>query len=373
MEEINQILIKKRNPVLDCAKGIGIVFVVMWHCHLLWRSVFDVFYFNLFFFLLAGLMIKPEKLDCFKNWLLYLKNIIMRYAKPYVLFNLLFLCFYNVFVKYQIITDDYRYNSIPHLLNQSEFLHKAINHILVISRSELLCGATWFLKSLFWGLLTYSIIMFIFNLVSNYKIFNWLGKYKKIITYCIITIIGAILVHYTNNRNVFFFFQTLTCIFIGDLLKPILNKLKLNYLHLLISIVLIVTARFVPLNTLTIIILSITCFIFVYQISEIFQRVSKPLFETFIFLGQNTIPILAFHFISFKIVTYTYIHTYNLGMNAIGTWPIMFNTDGSEISTWWKVAYLVVGIIVPLFIMQIYRITRTHIGIILDKSKGSSW
>ena len=113
--------------------------------------------------MVAGLLFKPEIINNIYDWLLYIKKIIIRYAKPYALYNILFLCFYNLFVKYHIIISDFRYEGMAHALTLNEFLHKALMHLLVLSRSELLAGSSWFLKSLFWGLFTFSIIILLYN------------------------------------------------------------------------------------------------------------------------------------------------------------------------------------------------------------------
>ena len=344
----------KRNLYLDCSKGIGIVLVVMWHCHLALRSIFTIFYFNLFFFLLAGLMIKTDKIISIKSLFSYLKKIINRYAKPYVLFNLIFLCCYNFFVKYHIITNDYRYNCIPHILTCNELLHKAIYHILVISRSELLCGATWFLKSLFWGLLSFSIITFIYNKVCNFSCFDILKKYKKIATYAILSFIIALLIHYINNRNLFFFCQTLICIFIGDLLKPYIINIKQNNIIFVLSIFFGLACTRILFRIPAIICLSVLSFLFLYQLSMIIQKISQTIFNLFVYLGQNTIPILVFHFLGFKFVTFLYVKIYHLSIDTLGAWPIIFNANGTEISILWRFIYLIVGILFSITVLQVY-------------------
>ena len=302
---------KKRNPLLDCCKGLGIVLVVMWHTHLLLPEIFSFFVFNLFFFCLAGVMVKPDNIVDWHNFWGYIKKIIQRYAKPYIFYNLLFLAFYNVFLKYNLITTDFRYAQAPHMLSFNEILHKAFYHITVLSRSELLSGGSWFLKSLFWGLLSYAIIMFIYNNVKKIHFLKNI-KYSKIITYSCIALIGAIILHYTNIRNVYFYFQTLICIFIGDLIKPYIEKLNMNYPLLIMSICLMAIGNHIKIRYLMVTVFCVATFIFLYELSKVIKNLSDKIFNFFVFLGQNTIPILIFHYLAFKIVSYIYIYIYIL-------------------------------------------------------------
>ena len=63
-----------------------------------------------------------------------------------------------------------------------------------------------------------------------------------------------------------------------------------------------------------------------------------------IFTGSHTLSILAWHFLSFKIVNLMLISIYNLNIDRLGDFPVM--TDYAH-QGWW-IIYLVVGVALPI-------------------------
>ncbi len=84
---------KIRNDIFDCAKGLGIIFVVMGHASAFGQNFYTKFHV-LFFFFFAGYMFNNYKLIDFYNLNLYIKKIWKRYAFTYILCNIIFLMFF---------------------------------------------------------------------------------------------------------------------------------------------------------------------------------------------------------------------------------------------------------------------------------------
>ena len=66
--------------------------------------------------------------------------------------------------------------------------------------------------------------------------------------------------------------------------------------------------------------------------------------KTLRFIGENTLTILTWHFLSFKIVSLMIVVVYGLPFSYIGMHPVI--PDYSHMG--WFVVYTIVGIVVPL-------------------------
>lgn len=216
-----ELQIKKRNPVYDCAKGLGILFVVMGHCYAFGYQFYTKFHV-LFFFIFAGFMLRSECITDIKSLWQNLVKFWKRYAIPYILCNSIFLVFYNFFVAFHIIAYDSRYSSITSFITIDILISKLIKIFLLIASSEQLCGATWFLRSLFWGLATIAIILYITN------------KIDKKIVYGTVGIVLFVLIMFFDNKLLFLYAQSILCIILGDYFKQYINKIVSNiYIYIL--------------------------------------------------------------------------------------------------------------------------------------------
>lgn len=78
--------------------------------------------------------------------------------------------------------------------------------------------------------------------------------------------------------------------------------------------------------------------------------------KLFNYIGENTMIILAFHFLSFKIISYIQLRIYNLPSYMLARFPILYSENG-----WW-ILYSLVGIVIPIIIKRslnlISNITR---------------
>lgn len=326
-----------REPLFDIAKGLCMIFVVAGHCYAPYYKFYTLFHV-LFFFILAGNFFKEEYIDTFNNLKNYIVKIWKRYALPYISCNVAFLCLYNFFIKMDIVTTDTRLEAI-HCLNVNELITRALNHLFLISSSEQLCGATWFLKSLFWGLLTFALMRFIIK------------KTNKYIIYVSIIIFLLLLTEKFENNNLFYYSQSIILLCIGDILKNYIPsfKLKLTLILIPLLIILIYLSQMISIRMLRIIIIGILGFYFVMFLSNIIKKCNINLQKIFVYIGQHTIPILCFHLLVFKLVTYFVIITNNLSIEKLGVFPAI------QASCKLSLLYLFVGIIFPISINIVYN------------------
>lgn len=326
-----------RNSLFDIAKGLCICFVVAGHCYAPYYQFYTSFHV-LFFFILAGVFFKDKYITTINDLKSYIIKIWGRYAVPYILCNISFLAFYNFFIQHHIITHDNRIQTI-HYLTCNDIIVKIVQHCLLISSSEQLCGATWFLKSLFWGLLSFSILKFIAQKINKYCLYG-------------LIIIAAFLVtFYINNNFVFYYFQALVLLSIGAVIKNIkFNTLfKESFFWVIILAIVICFLQFVNLKMLQIILLGFCGFYFVIFLSDIINKSSKFLSKLFEYLGKHTMCILCLHLFAFKFITYLIIRYNHLSIDTLGTFPAIQQSFGIAF------LYLLSGICLPICGVKLYE------------------
>lgn len=86
---------------------------------------------------------------------------------------------------------------------------------------------------------------------------------------------------------------------------------------------------------------------------------NSKLGNIFDYLGQNTMPILVWHFLSFKIVSFLIVLIYGIPIDKLSGFPTV-KTNNS----WQWIAYFFVGLVVPLFISKAIRMMNQKIGMI---------
>ena len=81
----------------------------------------------------------------------------------------------------------------------------------------------------------------------------------------------------------------------------------------------------------------------VYSISTVVLKIEK-LKKVMVFVGNHTLEILTWHFLSFKLVSLLIIWLYSLPTSRLAEFPVIeeYSYDG-----WW-IAYMVIGMFVPL-------------------------
>lgn len=79
--------------------------------------------------------------------------------------------------------------------------------------------------------------------------------------------------------------------------------------------------------------------------------------NSLIMLGKNTLPIVMYHFLAFKIVTVLQIAVYDMPIEKLSAYPILISTN-----SWW-IVYTAIGILFPLCFDSITRKIKRRIYI----------
>lgn len=144
---IIDMLVKQRNPYVDILKALGIISIVIGHAS--WElpvtgfmiGPFVYTYHIMIFFFVAGF--------CFKNEhalqpYLYIGNRIQRLVLPYMRYVFVFVILHNAFRYFHIISSEQSIYNLDTIL-------KNILSSVILSNSETLLGAFWFIPILFFA------------------------------------------------------------------------------------------------------------------------------------------------------------------------------------------------------------------------------
>ena len=342
-----------RNSLFDIAKGLCICFVVAGHCYAPYYQFYTSFHV-LFFFILSGLFFEDKYFTTVNDLKSYIAKIWKRYAIPYIACNISFLVFYNFFIQHHIITHDSRIQTI-HYLTYNDIVLKIIQHVLLISSSEQLCGATWFLKSLFWGLLSFSVLKFVTQKINKYYLYG------------LIIIVAFLITNYINNNFIFYYFQALVLLCIGAVIKNVkLNTLfKESFLIVILLAIIICFLECINIKMLKVIMLGFCGFYFVIFLSNIINQSSKFLSKIFEYLGKHTMCILCLHLFAFKFITYLIVSCNHLSVDILGTFPAIRQSYGIAFM------YLLSGICFPICGSKLYRFFKNFLlKLVVVKVRG---
>lgn len=330
------------NPAITYLKALGIILMVFGHSgteqHV--KDFIYMFHMPLFFFA-SGFCFKDKNLSSPK---LYVQNKLKSIWWPYVKWGLLFLLLHNLLFHLNVYNDQYGYKgSISHLYDLSEFRHIAYVIVFKMQGAEQLLGGYWFLNALFFGsIISWITIRYIRNPLSG-----------GIILLCICTIL---------NKTCYSlpFFELQTQAFSAALLIVIgyaFAKFKIkpfNNWQIVLVLILTLVGSFFRNNMemalvsysnkifapyLLIATLATWCF---YSLFEKMNTAQGTCTNILNYIGKNTLTILTWHFLTFKIVSLVIISIYDLPIARLAEFPVI--TEYSQ-QGWW-IAYFIVAMVV---------------------------
>lgn len=338
----------KRNSIIDIMKGIGIILMVMGHSGFVFTRLIYQFHMAMFF-IIAGYCFNNEKYTKNKEGLIILiKNRIKTLYVPCLLFNSFIVLLHNVFIKYSFIAGSI-YNTKTMIIT----LFKC----LLFSGGESLSGAMWFLRTMFFSTLIFATINFLCEkYIKKSNIMIWF-------IYIIFLFIGFYGSRYSFGK----YFNILSVLILFQIGNCFRNKISINlsikrsFLLILFGFILISTSLYFTnsnislssnrlINPLYFVICSCSGTIFCLGLSNL---INKTIFnKVFIYIGKNTLPIVMYHFLTMKIVTFIEIILYNDNISKLASHPYLY-TNGI-----WCILYVVIGVFVPLLIYEIYKYIR---------------
>lgn len=354
---------KKREKYIDIARAIAIIMVVMGHCNNFAEGFnierFSGLFFIPLFIFISGYFSNENKINTFKELLNHLKNKILKLYFFYLRWELLFLVLTNVFFYIGFFNNNIVYGGKTILPIESigEFFHKVINIIFFMGR-EPFCGAFWFIISLIFIIFGHSIINYLINKFFNKKSI----KFKQLVIGVIVLIcfiIGCIMSKTINIQRVSPAFTLMLFYYLGYLANYYKEKIRFNNIWIallcLASLIVLYNIGSVGMNANTfpnglfLIASSLSGIYFVIYISKLLEKI--PIISNiFSYIGKNTLPIIALHFVSFKLIMYLQL------LFGVIKYEDMAYLTGYNNANWWYILYVIAGVGVPLlydFIMKI--------------------
>ena len=341
---MNNIL--KYNNSVSFAKGIGIMLMPLGHTFFstYGYAVIYMFHMPLFFFL-SGYCFKESHLEDFRN---YAKKRFSRIYVPFVKWGLIFLLLHNIFFHLNIYNDLYGYEGeVSQLYGVSDYLKKAFLIFFCLSGNEQLLGGYWFLHTMFFASF----------------IFYGLLKLKIPVIGGIIALLLSVLLYFKGIPVVNIYcgakeWLAVACMMAGYLYKSYsIDKLADEYSAYVLpvcALLLIVgsvywrgemlTMKWV--HTIPYFVSAMAGSIIVMKVSGFFVNKSHR-FSVFIStIGDKTIEILTWHFLSFKLVSLLIIVCYGLPIEHLAEFPVIRPYNGQG---WW-ILYFVIGVAVPVIV-----------------------
>lgn len=343
-------------------KGIGIILVVLSHTGGGPLGSWYGSWFSQLFFIIAGYTFNHRYSENLGGYELFVKRI-KRLYMPWIAINTILNILNNWLIRINIVTNN------PALLEvKSTYIISnvwSINHFWSAMRSMILshhsyflAGATWFLPILFFVEIFYAFLEWTCRKIckKNYIIYFDIiliivfcsGIYFTRIDYTVYRInmifLSTFLFHIGSKIREFDTdseskFEPVFKCFISIAIIFILNRLQIGGIRY---------SRCEIQNGGYLLIFSLAGWYLVYGISELILQSDNVIGKTLVYIGKNTVPIVLLHLISFKIITYIQVIYYKNPPYMLGAFPVLYN-----FGLWW-LAYLIIGIIVPLFFHKIH-------------------
>lgn len=350
-----------KNDEISIAKAIGILLMLIGHagCPQSLNDFIYQFHMPLFFFF-SGYCFKDKHLHDFRTFAV--KRVKGIYF-PFIKYALLFLLLHNVFFYLNIYNGTYGYNgSVSCLYYYHDFIKRVIKIITSMTYEEQLLGGYWFLRVLF------------FTSFIGYAFFKLFSKWKSQILGLVILYLITISFSLADSLSSFWQTISMSCLatifFIAGKKLSVYEPPKQTWFTIICFIGVFAFSRINPVGMTTREALSITLYIIgallgilmTKNFSSYIQKIPR-LSKVLTYIGNNTLSILTWHFLSFKLISLLIIKIYNLPIDTLAYFPVIpeYAQRG-----WW-IAYTIVGLLTSLCINSLLQMIGKKIQISFKK------
>lgn len=328
----------QHNKGISICKGMGISLMVVGHspCPAFLGDWIYSFHMPLFFFI-SGYLFKEKYLETPKKFFI---NKFKGYYFPFVKWGLIFMLFHNIFAFFDLYGFSY---------SLKDFLSKTF-YIVTLNGSEQLLGGYWFLiEALFSSIIAFSLLLIGYKILKDQK---W-NSYRIWISSCLIIvfILAACLL---GENKILVKIKSVTLLatvffLMGYLVEKLNIKfqlwLSLSILSLSLFLTFFIDHRVAmqshDLDVLILTGMSILTILPMLNVCEKFGE--SKLGKMMDFIGCNTLMILTFHFLSFKLVSLGIILRDDLDIEKLASFPCINSGNNYD----W-ILYSIVGIFLPL-------------------------
>ncbi|MDY6131353.1 MAG: acyltransferase family protein [Prevotella sp.] len=273
---------------------------------------------------------------------------------PYIKWSLVFLLMHNIFYHLNLYNGTHGFRvQVSHLYSWDEFAKKAFNIVFKMSDTEQLLGAFWFIRALFIASVSVALLHFIFRRIQMFNRFiilpfllflayiatkydiklPWMGSLGLVLFSSFFFVAGFSYRKIESKK-----FYTYIAIFISTAV----TFCGLLYFHQVTGVLGIKDEYIIPYS-----LVALSGILMVLNLSKWIEGYSIRSFLYYV--GNNTMIILALHFISLKIVTLLKIWIYGWPIERLAEFPVI-----EENNTYWWILYSIVGTIIPIIVQLTY-------------------
>lgn len=276
------------------------------------------------------------------------------------MYTSVFLVFNNFFIKCGIYTSNKEIltlsnssiDKVHYSLELKEFIRAFLGQFVFQTETQL-GGALWFLQCLFFSSCLFEVSLFVVARVFS-------KSRKRDLGLILISLVLLLLGYYCNLNSIWAkglnrAFSCFWMITFGYFLKRyhIMNNYK-RWLSIICFLLLIGLNDFGKIslqsnqypNLLFLVVCSVLGWFMIYGFSEYLCKSPKIFLEMLQYIGVHAIPVLALHFLSFKLVTLIIMYVKNYPKVYLASFPVIYDYV-------WCVPYMIVGITIPLLVEKI--------------------
>lgn len=337
-----------RNEIIDIAKGLGIILMVIGHtpCPKYLHDFIYLFHMPLFF-LLSGYCFNPKYLSDAR---VFLVRKIKAFYIPYIMWALLFLFLYNICFDLYIYSEKVSYYGVVfHPYTLEEIGEHALSILVSMTGHAPLLGAFWFMHSILWG---------------NIVFFFLLRAMKITRVVAILLGVSILFLYFKIEIPIirFNYLDAIAALFIamGYYVREGEYKIFQNQnIGALLFLCLLLLAYFLPMSIQTVTMKKLAFFMAAGVLGSVLvMKITKhiscfPKFSSVMsYVGMHTLIILALHILCFKVCSYVICYRYDLPLWLVGEHPTISKIHrGGE---FW-IMYSICGVVLPLLILQLYQ------------------
>lgn len=335
---------ESHDDIITYSKAICIMLVVAGHTVTNQDFIQFINFFEVpFFFFSSGYCFKKKYLKTPKDFIM---KRIKGLWKPFVTCTVLFVLLHNLLISLRIYDGN---NVEPY--NLTTIINKMLLAVVMMSNTEMIIGAIWFLRSL----LIASLVAFFFIKIFKSYVYAFVVSY-------VLTMISTLFFPYFSVFGWIEHFFFATAIF---LLGAIFRKTKMQicgyfvftgcFLLLCMGVIFSSTAirHFTFYNLLWLTACTPAGIMLTLKIAKIIESCRIEVVKrTMRIIGEHTLSILLFHFLAFKIVSIVIVSVFNLSWNHVSDFPVV---SSSVVNRLWRIMYIIVGLSVPLLLLYCYN------------------
>lgn len=326
IEDRCESFMKSRSNIIDMMRAIGIILVVLGHClpasFVFLKRFIYLFHLPLFF-LISGYLYNEKSSD--KPWE-YIGTRLQSYLKAYVMYGSILVFFHNILYRMGIFSPGY----IGY--NFRDFMTGFFNTFVFLS-NEPFSAAMWFIPVLFISLVIFN---FIFAFANHFP-FSINKEKTRFILIVLFTLLGI----YLNVNQIELMWHCQTCfvilpfLYVGNLIRnQKLKWLKANWVLAIIIILFVCLGLYyvegsveLSQNSLWIPpLFYIGAFAMIYVVYTFCHCLQSQhmIKKCLTVLGKNTLPIMCFHILVFKLMDFVVITLFSKNYPILSSFTVSY-------------------------------------------------